>query len=81
MMRFDPSLLISRLVVDAAGRSVYDERFHPGVNIIRGENSSGKSTILNFIFYALGGDLTDWSDAALRCSQVSVEVRGRDAHC
>jgi hypothetical protein len=74
MMRFDPSLLISRLVVDAAGRSVYDERFHPGVNIIRGENSSGKSTILNFIFYALGGDLPDWSDAALRCSQVSVEA-------
>jgi hypothetical protein len=73
-MRFDPSLLISRLVIEAASRSVYDERFHHGVNIIRGENSSGKSTILNFIFYALGGDLTDWSEAALRCSQVTVEA-------
>ncbi len=77
-MRFDPSLLISRLVIEAAGRSVYDERFHPGVNIIRGENSSGKSTILNFIFYALGGDLADWSEAALRCSQVTLEAELND---
>lgn len=74
MTRFDPSLLVLRLVVSAGGKSVYDERFHDGVNIIRGENSSGKSTILNFIFYALGGDLTDWSEAALRCSNVTIEA-------
>jgi hypothetical protein len=74
MTRFDPSLLVLRLIIEAGGRNVYDERLHPGVNIIRGENSSGKSTILNFIFYALGGDLTDWSEAALRCNRVTVET-------
>jgi hypothetical protein len=74
MMRFDPSLLVPRLVIEAAGKSVYDEHLHSGVNIIRGENSSGKSTIMNFIFYALGGDLTDWSEAALRCNRVTVET-------
>jgi hypothetical protein len=74
MMRFDPSLFILRLVIEANGRAVYDERFHRGLNIIRGENSSGKSTILNFIFYGLGADLSEWSEAARRCTRVVIEV-------
>src|SRR6476660_8876016 len=75
MMRLDPSVLINRMVIDRNGTAVYDEAFHAGVNVIRGENSSGKSTILNFIFYGLGGDLADWSEVALLCSRVFVEVR------
>ncbi|MDI1345073.1 MAG: AAA family ATPase [Pseudolabrys sp.] len=75
MTRFEPTLIVTQLVVERAGRSVYDEIFHEGVNVIRGENSSGKSTILNFIFYGLGGDLADWSEDALQCSRVTVEVR------
>jgi len=74
MMRFDPSLFVSRLVIEANGRPVYDEGFHQGLNIIRGENSSGKSTILNFIFYGLGADLSEWSEAARRCSRVVIEA-------
>ena len=65
MTRYEPTLLVERLVVQRGGKSVYDEAFHQGVNVIRGENSSGKSTVLNFIFYSLGGDLSDWSEAAL----------------
>jgi hypothetical protein len=74
-MRFDPTLIVTRLVVERNGQAVYDEPFHEGVNVIRGENSSGKSTILNCIFYGLGGDLSDWSEAALLCTRVIVEVR------
>ncbi len=74
MTQFDPSLIISRMRVEHNGTAAYDEPFHRGVNVIRGENSSGKSTILNFIFYALGGDLSDWSEAAQKCSRVLVEV-------
>src|SRR4051812_42733647 len=74
MTRFDPTLIITRLVVRRNTAVVYDEPFHRGVNIIRGENSSGKSTILNFIFYGLGGDLNDWSDAAKLCTTVLVEA-------
>ena len=75
MIRFDPSLLINRLVVQRQAHTVYDECFHLGVNVIRGENSSGKSTILNFIYYALGGELLEWSEVALLCSRAIVEVR------
>ena len=73
-MQFNPSLIVKRFRVERNAFVAYDEVFHSGVNIIRGENSSGKSTILNLLFFALGGDLKDWSETALLCSRVYVEV-------
>jgi hypothetical protein len=73
-MLHKPTLIVTRLVVERGERAVYDEQFHKGVNVIRGENSSGKSTILNFIFYGLGGDLAEWSEVALLCTRVKLEV-------
>jgi hypothetical protein len=78
MTRLDPSLRLSRLVVLKSGQRAYDEEFHAGVNIIRGVhgegNSVGKSTIADMIFYALGGDLTQWKPEAASCDQVLAEV-------
>lgn len=73
-MQLNPIMIVKRLLVYRSKSVVYDESFHVGVNIIRGENSSGKSTILNFIFYGLGGVLTDWSYVALKCSHIVLEV-------
>jgi len=73
-MRYEPTLIVTRMVVQRGEKVVYDEAFHAGVNVVRGENSSGKSTVLNFLFYGLGGDLTDWSTVARLCSRVIVEV-------
>lgn len=74
MTRFDPNLLLRRMIIERGNKRVYDENFHSGVNIIRGENSSGKSTILNFIHYGLGGDVSEWSEMALLCERVTIEV-------
>jgi hypothetical protein len=76
MIRFDPCLAVKRVVAKRRNSVAYDERFHSGVNVIRGANSSGKSTILNFIFFGLGGDLgrQDWSEHALLCDRVWLEV-------
>jgi len=76
MIQFEPCMIVKRLVVKRRGLTAYDEVFHSGVNVIRGENSSGKSTILNFIFFGLGGDLDkdDWSEHALKCDYVWLEV-------
>lgn len=68
-------LFLNRLVVlTFQGSAAYDEVFHKGVNIIRGKNSSGKSTISNFIFYALGGDYVNWNAESLKCREVFAEV-------
>ena len=74
MMQYEPYLLVNRLVVTKNSRHVYDETFTEGVNIIRGKNSSGKSTISDFLFYGLGGDLSKWKDEAKSCDNVYLEV-------
>ena len=69
------NLFVNRLyVLTEGGLVAYDEQFHHGVNIIRGENSSGKSTITHLLFYALGGEYTNFVAQARSCSRVMVEV-------
>lgn len=75
MILYKPTLALSRLVVTKGGSRVYDEKFHPGLNVIRGENGSGKTTIADFIFFALGGDTPQWRAEAALCDYVFAEVR------
>ena len=74
MTSFNPRLEVTRMIVKRGALEVYNAEFHSGLNIIRGENSSGKSTILDFLFYGLGGELADWRESALLCSEVMLEV-------
>ena len=69
------NLFLQRLrIVTRENKVAYDETFHRGVNIIRGQNSSGKSTIVRFIFFALGGSYTDFVPEARKCRYVMAEV-------
>lgn len=69
------NLFLRRLIiVTNENRHAYDETFHRGVNIIRGQNSSGKSTIIRFIFYALGGCYSEFVPEVMRCKMVVAEV-------
>lgn len=76
MINIPSHLKINRLVISKEGKKLYDELFHDGVNIIRGEHSVGKSTILDMIFYILGGELKkdDWKYPADKCSNVNAEL-------
>ena len=69
------NLFLKRLrIITLKNEVAYDEQFHEGVNIIRGQNSSGKSTIVRFIFYALGGCYFEFVPEALKCREVFAEV-------
>ena len=69
------NLIINRMIISTlSGEIAYDETFHKGVNIIRGENSSGKSTITHFMFYVLGGAFSNWVKEAQKCSEVMAEI-------
>lgn len=76
MIKSPSYLKINRLVITKGGKQLYDELFHDGINIIRGEHSVGKSTILDMIFYVLGGELKkdDWKYPADECSNVNAEI-------
>ena len=73
MTQTKSSLRLKRMVIFSNDYEVYNEEFHAGTNIIRGENGSGKSTIMNLIFYSLGGDLKDWTPQMLRCDSIIAE--------
>jgi hypothetical protein len=74
MMLFKPTLVIREVAVYRGTSYAYRETLHDGVNIIAGENSSGKSTILSLIVYGLGADISSWSEQAQLCDRVSLEV-------
>ena len=67
-------LRLCRMRILRHGRSAYDQQFHDGINIIRGQNGSGKSTIADFIFFILGGEFDDWKDAAKQCDEAQAEI-------
>lgn len=70
-------LIINRVVVKRNGSSVYDQAFHKGINVIRGKNSTGKSTIMELISYGLGADIKKqhWKREALLCDEVLIDVK------
>lgn len=74
MTLYKPTLQLCKLRVLREKRIAYQADFHKGVNIIRGQNASGKSTVMDFIFYALGGDSVPWKSEALLCSEVRAEL-------
>lgn len=67
-------LRLNRLSVHRGGNTLYDEPFHEGVNIIHGDNGSGKSTIADFIYFVLGGDLKEWRKEAAFADFAVAEV-------
>ncbi len=74
------NLFLNRLLINTRdGQIAYDEIFHKGINIINGDNSSGKSTISHFIFYVLGGYFNDWVKEAKKCKEVFAEVEMNNA--
>ncbi len=73
----NPQISLRRLRILSGGKPIYDHPFHSGVNIIHGENGSGKSTIADFIFYIFGGEFDDWKSAAKRCDEVQAEIQAR----
>lgn len=68
------SLQIERMLVTRGPHVLYDEVFHHGVNIIHGSNGSGKSSVADFIFFGLGGDLREWKKSASRAENVYLQV-------
>jgi chaperonin cofactor prefoldin len=79
MTLYKPTILINRLVVTKDGRSVMDIPFHEGLNVITGENSSGKTTSIRFIAYALGSESISFNEMAKVCDDIFLEVTINEA--
>lgn len=74
MTLLEPTLKVNKLLVKKGGHTAYECSFHQGVNVIRGRNSSGKTTIMDLLAYSLGAENIRWKPQALGCSFTLVEV-------
>lgn len=74
MTRLEPSLFVQQLVVLRDTRVVAHIPFHLGVNVIAGENSAGKTTLVRFLAYGLGAENINFNVTALLCTAVMVEA-------
>jgi len=74
MTLYKPTLIISELVVVKDNRDVLRTKFHKGLNIVSGHNSSGKTTTLDFIAHTLGAEDIPWKKEALLCDCSLLEV-------
>lgn len=68
-------LFVNHFVVVKSGKFVYNQEFNVGINIIRGVNGTGKSTVMDLLNYSLGAVITDWTNEQLSCDFVIVEVK------
>ena len=79
------SLFLRRLrVVTRDDKVAYDEAFHKGINIIRGQNSSGKSTITLDIIDTINSFAQAYKlDNVIMRMQASVYLSNlpRNVHC
>ena len=69
-----PFLMIQHFIVKRGDKFVYDQKFRIGLNIIRGDNTTGKSTIMDLIYFALGAELTEWTTEQELCDETIIEV-------
>lgn len=67
-------LFVDRFAVYGAGKFVYDQTFHVGINIIRGANGTGKSTIMDLLNYGLGSEAAEWTEEQAKCDWVITQV-------
>jgi hypothetical protein len=70
------TLFIERLVILKSNHAIYDENFHRGINVIRGDHAVGKTTILEMLFYVLGGEIKDnqWLYPADKCDEILCQL-------
>ncbi|MFK7828134.1 MAG: hypothetical protein AB8B57_00005 [Congregibacter sp.] len=68
-------LMVTRFVVRKGDQFVYDQAFKMGLNIIRGDNTTGKSTVMDLMYFALGAELTEWTTEQSLCDETLIEVR------
>lgn len=76
----ETKLIIDRVVIKSNAKKVYDQIYHHGINVIRGDNGTGKSTIVELISYGLGGDIkkNNWKKEALECTEILISLKLRN---
>jgi rubrerythrin len=74
MTLLKPTMCLNGIAVYKDTKVVFSGKFHKGINVLRGHNSSGKTTVLDFLAYTLGAENIPWKKEALLCDTSIAEV-------
>lgn len=74
MTLYKPTLRINRLVANIGNKSIYDEKYHWGLNILSACNGGGKTSVIQLLMHGLGYEVKKWKDEAKSCTDVCIEI-------
>lgn len=80
MTLLSPTIIVNQLSVIKDGYVVLDVEFHKGLNVLRGHNSSGKTTTLDFIAHTMGAEDIPWKKESLLCDYSLLDLSLNDRH-
>lgn len=73
-------LQLKHIEIYSGNQMVYSQAFKMGLNVIAGENSTGKSTIIDFIAHVLGYEEIEWKAIQRKCTHVIAHFCIDNAH-
>lgn len=76
----EPTLEINNLLVIKDEKIAFNGIFESGLNVITGDNSSGKTTILDLIAYTLGMEDIPLKEEALSCDVSYLSIKINDSN-
>lgn len=78
-MDLSQGLLLKNLILHGH-RKDYRVKFHPGINIIYGDADTGKSSILRFVYYLLGGKqikIDEEISSSVKYATLEITINGK----
>jgi hypothetical protein len=75
MTLLKPTIIVEKLLVKLGGKTVYEESFHKGINVLNGCNGGGKTSVIQLLAFGLGYEVVNWKDEAALCDCVYVGVQ------
>lgn len=78
-MDLSQGLLLKNLIL-IGHRKDYRVTFHPGINIIYGDADTGKSSILRFVYYLLGGKqikIDEEISSSVKYAVLEISINGK----
>lgn len=78
-MDLSQGLLLKNLILHGY-RKDYRVKFHPGINIIYGDADTGKSSILRFVYYLLGGKqikIDEEVSSSVKYATLEITINGK----
>jgi len=75
MTLYKPTIEIQRLIAKKGNITAFDQKFHPGINVLSGCNGGGKTSVIQLLMFGLGYEIIKWKSEAGSCNNIYVGLK------